>query len=176
MINALWTIIMIYEKFMAKALENAQKALEYGEFPVGCVIVDNEKILSSSARANSRQFAGGETRHAEIIALENLERDYPGLDRKELVLCCTMEPCLMCFAAIIISGIKKIVYAYEDVMGGGTSCDIAGLPPLYRDSGIQVINGVMRGCSLQLFKNFFSNPLNQYLKDSLLAKYTLEAI
>jgi len=167
---------MIHEQFMEKALVQAEQALEFGEFPVGCVIVGNDRILSSSARTNSRQSGGGETRHAEIIALENLEKNHPDIDRKNLAVYCTMEPCLMCFAAIIISGIKKIVYAYEDTMGGGTSCNLAALPPLYKDSKIQIIPGIMRNRSLHIFKAFFSNPSNKYLKDSLLAKYTLETI
>ncbi|WP_027358045.1 nucleoside deaminase [Desulforegula conservatrix] len=167
---------MNHEEFMAKALKNAEKALESGEFPVGCVIIENGRIISSSTRTSSRQSAGGETRHAEIIALENLEKDHPGADRKNLTLYCTLEPCLMCFGAIIISGIKKMVYAYEDTMGGGTSCILENLPPLYRDSGIQIVPGIMRNESLQIFKKFFSSPSNDYLKDSLLAKYTLETI
>lgn len=167
---------MNHEEFMARALKNAEKALESGEFPVGCVIMENGRILSSSARTSSRQSAGGETRHAEIIALENLEKDHPAADRKNITLYCTLEPCLMCFGAIIISGIKRVVYAYEDAMGGGTSCILENLPPLYRDSGIQIVPGIMRNESLQIFKKFFSSPSNDYLKGSLLAKYTLETI
>lgn len=165
-----------HDFFMAKAIENAGKALEMGEFPVGCVIADKGNIIASSSRSNSRNTSGGETRHAEIIALENLERDHPGRDRKSMVIYCTMEPCLMCFGAILISGIRTIVYAYEDAMGGGTSCDLSKLPPLYRDSGIKITGGVMRNVSLRIFKDFFSNPSNSYLKNSLLAEYTLEAI
>lgn len=167
---------MIHEQLMEKALIQAEQALKCGEFPVGCVIAENDIILSSSARTSSRQSGGGETRHAEIIALENLERDHPDVDRKNLAIYCTMEPCLMCFAAIIISGIKKIFYAYEDAMGGGTSCNLATLPPLYKDSKIQIIPGIMRDRSLHIFKAFFSDSSNKYLKDSLLAKYTLETI
>lgn len=163
-----------HERFMALALRNAEAALAAGEFPVGCVIVKGETVISSSSRAESRMTDGGETRHAEIIALEMLEKDHPGVDRGEMVLYATMEPCLMCFAAIIISGIKKVVYAYEDVMGGGTACDLSILPPLYSDSGIKVISGVMRRESLDFFKKFFSDPSNGYLRDSLLARHTLE--
>jgi tRNA(adenine34) deaminase len=43
----------------------------------------------------------------------------PDIDRSTVTMYCTMEPCLMCFSAILLSGIGRIVYAYEDVMGGG---------------------------------------------------------
>ena len=91
----------------------------------------------------------------------------------ELTLYCTMEPCLMCFGATLLSGIKRIVYAYEDVMGGGTRCDLSGLPILYKDTNVTIVPHVLRRQSLELFKAFFLKPENNYWKNSLLAEYTL---
>ena len=79
----------------------------------------------------------------------------------------------MCYGAIILSGIREIVYAFEDVMGGGTGCDTASMAPLYRQN-IRIVPHIRRGESLALFKTFFSNPTNTYWKDSPLARYTLE--
>ena len=79
----------------------------------------------------------------------------------------------MCFGALMISGIGKIIFAYEDAMGGGTQCDLTKLPPLYKENQISVIPNILRQKSLQLLKAFFSNPENTYLKGSLLATYTL---
>ncbi|MFK5953258.1 MAG: nucleoside deaminase [Desulfobacterium sp.] len=159
---------------MALALKVAEVALGLGEFPVGCVIVRGADVVATGAR---RGTADGEKRaseldHAEILALRCLES--LDIDREELTLYCTMEPCLMCFSAIMLSGIKKVVFAYEDVMGGGTRCDRGGLSPLYRDCGIKVVSGVMRGKSLDLFCRFFNGPENVYWKGSLLEQYTLE--
>ena len=85
-----------------------------------------------------------------------------------------MEPCLMCYAALILAGIGKIVYAYEDVMGGGISCELSLLKPLYSNSPITVVADVLRTESLKLFQAYFSNPVNNYWKNSLLAEYTLD--
>lgn len=79
----------------------------------------------------------------------------------------------MCYSALILAGIGEIVFAYEDVMGGGTGCDLAQLRPLYRNSRIEVLQGVLREKSLQLFKTYFSDPTNRYWKGSMLAQYTL---
>jgi tRNA(adenine34) deaminase len=79
----------------------------------------------------------------------------------------------MCFGALLISGIGTIVYAYEDAMGGGTSCDRSQLPELYHHNGVQIIPGVMRSESLALFKAYFSDPDIDYWRDSYLARYTL---
>jgi len=79
----------------------------------------------------------------------------------------------MCLGAMILSGISEIVYAYEDVMGGGTSCDLTKLTPLYKDCRILIVPSILRKESLKLFKAFFKNPKNSYLRGSLLAGYTL---
>ena len=79
----------------------------------------------------------------------------------------------MCFGASMIAGLGQIVFAYEDVMGGGTGCELQSLPLLYKKSDIEITPGVLRAESLALFKTFFSNPANTYWKGSLLERYTL---
>jgi tRNA(adenine34) deaminase len=83
-----------------------------------------------------------------------------------------MEPCLMCFSALTLSRIGKVVYAYEDAMGGGTNCDLESLPPLYRTLRPHVVGGILRSESLALFKAFFGNTANTYWQGSLLETYT----
>ena len=80
----------------------------------------------------------------------------------------------MCFGAIILSRIKKIVYAYEDPMGRGTTCDLKKMPLLYQNCGIDVIPGVLRQKSLDLFYLFFRKADNLYWKNSYLETYTLD--
>ena len=166
---------MTYDSHMKKALDQASQAYEAGQFPVGCVIVQDNKVIATGAR---RGTAGdlpffSEIDHAEIRALKALETYTGDFLPEKAVLFCTMEPCLMCYAAIILSGIKTIVYAYEDAMGGGTCCDLTSLPPLYRKADIQVVPHVMRQKSLDLFYNFFNKEANLYWKGSYLEEYTL---
>ncbi|WP_457551612.1 nucleoside deaminase [Desulfobacula sp.] len=167
---------MDYDYYMGLALEQAQKAFDQGEFPVGCVIVQNEKVIASSARKGTVQdnFFFSEIDHAEIRALKYLERNNMEVFPEKSALFCTMEPCLMCFGAIILSGIKKIVYAYEDPMGGGTKCNLKKLPPLYQNCQMEIISGVLRQKSLDFFYNFFNKENNLYWKNSYLEKYTLD--
>ena len=79
----------------------------------------------------------------------------------------------MCFSTLILNGIRTIVYAYEDVMGGGTNVPLRDMNPLYAAMEITVIPNVLRRKSLGLFTTFFSSPDNLYWRDSLLANYTL---
>jgi tRNA(adenine34) deaminase len=160
--------------FMEMALAEARGALDRGEFPVGCVIVHGEAVIASGSRQGSTGTIASETDHAEILALKQLEASAHA-GRNELTLYCTLEPCLMCFGAILISGIRRIVFAYEDVMGGGTRCDLSRLPALYSSRPVSIVSHVLREKSLDLFRSFFSNPANTYWKDSLLSRYTLSA-
>lgn len=165
-----------YEKFMEKALEQARTAYAADQFPVGCVIVQDGRVIASGRRTGTSAELPffSEIDHAEIRALKSLESCKVEFMPEKAVLFSTMEPCLMCFSAIILSGIKTVVFAYEDVMGGGTSCDLSSLAPLYRDSGVRVVPHVLREKSLDLFYDFFNKEANLYWKGSLLEAYTLD--
>lgn len=161
------------EYFMRSAIGEAGDALDAGEFPVGCVIAGPQGVVSTGGRRSSRGPGSNEVDHAEILALKGLYCSGFSGDIRELTLYSTMEPCLMCFGAAIICGILRIVYAYEDVMGGGTACSLENLPPLYKNSDIEVIPYILRDESLELFYRFFSDPKNTYLQGTILAEYTL---
>ena len=162
-----------YHHFMSAALEQAGAALQAGEFPVGCVLVHQYRVVAAGRRQGTAEGGRNETDHAEILAL----REYYALQNApspgEMIAFCTMEPCLMCFGALLIAGVGEIVYAYEDVMGGGTHCDLSRLPALYSDSSVSIVPGIMRDESLALFKTFFQAPENDYWQNSRLAAYTL---
>ncbi len=161
-----------HQAFMQIALQAAGSALDAGEFPVGCVLVSDGRVVASGARRNSRGEAN-ELDHAEIVALRSLLDRCPSIDPSRVVVYSTMEPCLMCFSTLILNGIRTIVYAYEDVMGGGCGLELNRLAPLYSSMRVTVVSGVCRSTSLDLFKLFFSSPDNDYWQDSLLARYTL---
>jgi tRNA(adenine34) deaminase len=162
-----------HESYMQQALDLARQALADGEFPVGCVLVSQGKVVASGKRTGTRREVPSELDHAEIIALRNWEASGKSGNENPITLYCTMEPCLMCFGALMISGIHRIVYAYEDAMGGGCTCDMDALPSLYSDSSVRVIPGVCRDESVALFKHFFADPAMDYWRDSHLARYTL---
>lgn len=166
-----------HETFMEMALARAEQALARREFPVGCVLAAGDRVLCDGSRERTADGRSNETEHAEIVALrrlEELEREGGGPERSEITCYCTMEPCLMCFGALLINGITKIVFAYEDAMGGGTSADLSLLPPLYSKKDVLVTGGVLRERSLALFQSFWRDPSNTYLNGSLLRAYTLD--
>ena len=160
------------EQFMRKALDEARIALGAGEFPVGCVLVLDEHVVGRGHRQNSGGALSNEIDHAEVVTLRKLLADHPGIDCSRVTAYCTMEPCLMCYTTMLLSGIRRFVWAYEDVMGGGTSLALQGLSPLYKEMMVDLVPDVLRSESLTLFSRFFQKY--SYWQDSLLADYTLE--
>lgn len=161
-----------HEYFMRQALIEAELAYQRGEFPVGCVIVSRDEVVAVGRRMNS-VGKPNEMDHAEILALRSLMENGGGAEMSEFTVYATMEPCLMCFSTLILNGIRTIVYAYEDAMGGGTNLPLKDLNPFYKEMEIKVIGHILRNESLALFARFFRNPENRYLQDSYLAEYTL---
>lgn len=167
---------MEHDQHMKAALAIAGQALDKDEFPVGCVVTYDGRVVARGERINTRHAVPSELDHAEMLALRQVEQLDASLDRSRMTLYATLEPCLMCFGAILISGIGTLVYAFEDAMGGGVACDRSRLPSLYRDSAIEIVPGVCRKESLALFQAYFSRPHISYWQDSELATYTLGCV
>ncbi|MHB8791522.1 MAG: deaminase [Desulfobulbaceae bacterium] len=160
-----------HEHCMRLALNEAAAALQAGEFPVGCVLVSGGRAVAAARRRNSSGPGANELDHAEVLGLRELLQQSPGADCREITVYSTMEPCLMCFATLLLSGIRRFVWAYEDVMGGGTGLELKQLPELYAGMEVELVPGVLRSESLALFQEFFR--CHSYWGDSLLARYTL---
>ena len=158
---------------MHVALVQARQALTVGDFPVGCVIEYRGEIVATGRRNNSFGRVN-EMDHAEINALRELLSSDRQVALDEITVYSTMEPCLMCFSTLLVNGVRRFVYAYEDAMGGGTNLPLSMLAPLYCDLQLTIVESVLRKESLALFKSFFSSPNCQYLQNTMLATYTLQ--
>ncbi len=94
------------EKYMKLAIEEANKALNIDEMPVGAVIVYNDKIIGRGY--NKKESTGNALMHAEIIAIDEACKNIGDWRLNECEMYVTLEPCLMCMGAIIESRIKKV--------------------------------------------------------------------
>ncbi len=104
------------ERYMKLAIEEAKKAFDADEVPVGAVLVINDKLI---ARAyNQVELLNDCTAHAEILCLTSAFQSLGTKYLPEATLYVTVEPCLMCCGAIYWSKIKKIVYGAADVKNG----------------------------------------------------------
>ena len=160
-----------HEYFMRVALEEARQALAEGEFPVGCVMVAGGQIVGKGRRHNSLEANRNEIDHAEVVTLRGLIAEQPDLDLGTVTVYSTLEPCLMCYTTMLLSGIRSFVWAYEDVMGGGANLPLYMLNTLYAQMRVHLFDRVLRAESLRLFQQFFRT--GSYWQDSLLARYTM---
>ena len=107
-----------HEKFMRAALEEALKAFEKQEVPVGAVIVCNDVII---ARAhNLTETLNDPTAHAEMQAITSAANWLGGKYLKGCTLYVTLEPCAMCAGAMGWSQVPLLVYGADDEKKGYT--------------------------------------------------------
>jgi len=97
------------EYFMREALKEAQKAFEYGEVPIGAIIVANNKIISKAH--NEVERLKDPTAHAEMIAIATALEFFNNKYLDHCTLYVTIEPCPMCAGALSLTRISKIIYA-----------------------------------------------------------------
>lgn len=104
------------KKFMEEAIEEAKKALQNGDVPIGCVIVKDNKIVGRGY--NTRNKFNSSIGHAEINAIADANKNLENWVLNECELYVTIEPCQMCSGAIIQSRIKKVYYGAPDLKAG----------------------------------------------------------
>ncbi len=104
---------MTHEDYMQLALQQARRAYEEGEVPVGAIIVQQGKIIAKAY--NQTEKLTDSTAHAEILALTTAYSFLGSKYLPEATLYVTVEPCLMCSGALYWGKIKEIVFgAYDD--------------------------------------------------------------
>ena len=133
--------------FMKKAFEEAKYAFHKNEVPVGCVIVNNNDIISRSS--NMVELLNDSTAHAELIAITSAQNSLNSKNLDNCILYTTLEPCLMCYGAIYWSKINTIVYAASDKKRGFSRYSVE------MDRKINIINGFMEKESKELLDSFF---------------------
>ena len=97
---------------MALALEEARKALDEGEIPVGAVLIRGEDVLW--ADHNRREQSGDPTAHAEILCLRHGAEAVGNWRLNDCTLYVTLEPCPMCAGAMVMSRLGKCIYGAAD--------------------------------------------------------------
>jgi len=106
------------EYFMNEALKEARKGLEQGEVPVGAIVVNQNRII---ARAyNMTQQLNDVTAHAEMIAITAASNHLGAKYLSECTLFVTLEPCVMCAAALKWAQLARLVFGTPDPREGFT--------------------------------------------------------
>ncbi|EHJ07829.1 tRNA adenosine(34) deaminase TadA [Staphylococcus simiae] len=141
------------EYFMTLAIQEAQKAERMGEVPIGAIITKNGEVI---ARAhNLRETLQQPTAHAEHLAIERAAKVIGSWRLEACTLYVTLEPCVMCAGAIVMSRIPRVVYGADDPKGGCSGSLMNLLQ--YNDFNHRAIveKGILQDNCSQLLTNFF---------------------
>lgn len=141
------------EYYMKLAIEEAKKAQKLGEVPIGAIIVKNNEVIASAH--NLRETAQLPTAHAEHIAIECASKVVGSWRLEECKLYVTLEPCVMCAGAIVMSRIPKVVYGATDPKGGCSGSLMNLLEESRFNHRAEVIKGVLEQECGDLLRNFF---------------------
>ena len=104
------------EYYMKFAIEEAKKAGEMQEVPIGAVIVIGDEVISRAH--NLRETEQRSVAHAELLAIDEACRSLGTWRLENATLYVTLEPCPMCAGAIVLSRVERVVYGASDPKGG----------------------------------------------------------
>jgi tRNA(adenine34) deaminase len=102
---------------MQEALKEAQIAFEEDEVPIGAVLVHEKKIIAKGR--NSVEVSALAMNHAEVNCLKEGAKILKNWRLINTTLYVTVEPCIMCIGAIILSRVKKVIWGCPDLRHGG---------------------------------------------------------
>lgn len=143
-----------HEKYMAMALEEANKAKELGEIPVGAIIVASDGTIVS--RGCNRTIVDHDaTAHAEIVALRRAGVAMGNYRLNDLTMYVTLEPCCMCVMACIHARIKAIVYGAEDPKTGACNSVFDLADDDRHNHRVEIIGGILESECGQILTDFF---------------------
>lgn len=139
-------------KYMQIAFEEAKKAYNLNEVPVGAIIVLNGEVIGKGH--NLRESNQDALAHAEIMAIKEAQQHLNSWRLEDAVMYVTLEPCAMCAGAIIQSRIKKIYIGAKDPKSGAAG-SIINLFDNPWNHQVELEFGIMEVESSKLLKEFF---------------------
>ena len=144
-----------HAQYMEMALNQATKAFEADEIPIGAVVVENGTIIGRGF--NQRETLKDPTAHAEMIAITAAANTRGDWRLNDSVLYVTKEPCPMCAGAIVNSRMKMVVFGCYDEQEGccGSLYQLCGDPRF--KTTVAVKGGILEKKCLGLLQEFFQS-------------------
>ena len=140
-------------KYMRAALKQAERAIQYGEVPIGCVIVCDGKIVGRGY--NRRNTNHTTLAHAELIAIDRASRKLGDWRLEGCTLYVTLEPCQMCAGAIIQSRIDRVVVGTMNPKAGCAGSILNILQMAEFNHQAELTTGVLREECTEVLQRFF---------------------
>lgn len=142
-----------HEKYMKEALKEARKALLLQEVPIGCVIVQNDRIIARGY--NRRNTDKNVLAHAELAAIRKADKKTGDWRLEDCTLYVTLEPCQMCAGAIVQSRIPEVVIGAKNPKAGCAGSVLNLLQMKEFNHQAHLVEGVLEEECSELLKAFF---------------------
>jgi tRNA(Arg) A34 adenosine deaminase TadA len=139
--------------WMSLAYQQALKAQEHDEVPVGAVVVSNEQLIASGY--NSPISSNDPSAHAEVNAVRNACELLENYRLTDATLYVTLEPCTMCLGLLIHSRVRRLVYAAPEPKAGVVNSRLTLLDEDFYNHKIECRSGVLVEQCSELLSNFF---------------------
>ena len=141
------------EIFMKEAIKQAKRAYKQDEVPIGCVIVQDGKVI---ARAyNKRNTKRNPLAHAEIMAINKAAKVTGDWRLEDCVMYITLEPCQMCAGAIVQARIPKVVIGSMNPKAGCAGSILNLLQVQAFNHQVELVKGVMEEECTSMLQEFF---------------------
>lgn len=141
------------EYWMRRALEEATKALESGDVPVGAVAVRDGIVIGTGC--NRREADQDPTAHAEMIALRQAAKIIGHWRLEGVTLYSTLEPCAMCAGAMVLARLPRLVYAAFDPKAGAAGSVMNVLQHERTNHRVECVPGVLNDEAAEQIRAFF---------------------
>ena len=141
------------ERFMVEALKEALKAYEEKEVPIGAVLVQEGRILARGH--NQVELLNDATAHGEMLAMTAGAAKLENWRLSDTTLYTTLEPCVMCLGAALLSRVSRIVWAAPDKRHGALGSWVNLLDKPHPTHSLTIKGGVLEEAAASLMVTFF---------------------
>ncbi|HWO15905.1 MAG TPA: tRNA adenosine(34) deaminase TadA [Solirubrobacterales bacterium] len=143
-----------HERLMRLAIDQARRAEEHGDVPIGAVIARDGEPLAVAG--NERELRRDPTAHAEVLAIRAAAEALGGWRLPGATLYVTLEPCAMCAGAIVLARIPGVVFGAYDPKAGAAGSVMNVLDDPVLNHRPQVTGGILAGECATLLEDFFA--------------------
>jgi tRNA(adenine34) deaminase len=144
---------MSFDDLMRSAIDEAMRARDAGEVPVGAVVALDGRIVGRGF--NQPISSGDPTAHAEIVAIRHAAQALNNYRLTGAVLCVTIEPCLMCVGALVHARIGTLVFGAAEPRTGAVLSTVRGVELPGHNHRVEVVSGIRESECRDLMQSFF---------------------
>jgi tRNA(adenine34) deaminase len=146
-------MISHHELFMNLAIEEAEQAASEGEVPVGAVAILGDEVIARDH--NRREGLKDPTAHAEILTLRETARRLGRWRLTGIRLYVTLEPCVLCAGAIVLSRVSSLIFGCRDSKGGACGSLYSIVQDQRLNHRVDVVEGIRADACAERLKTFF---------------------